>query len=43
MYAAEGAWRASLGAVSVADLAATVEKDAGAQTFVRLRGWLADA
>ena len=43
MYAAEAAWRASLGAVSMADLAATVEKDAGAQTFDKVRGWLAGA
>ena len=43
MYAAEGAWRASLAGVTIADLAAGVEKDAGKQTFVRLRGWLADA
>jgi len=43
MYAAEDAWRASLAGVSIADLAATVEKDNGRQTFVRLRGWLADA
>ncbi|WP_205471963.1 Rrf2 family transcriptional regulator [Nocardioides sp. SYSU D00038] len=41
MYAAEDAWRASLAAVSVADLATGVEEDTGAQTFVRLRGWLA--
>jgi Rrf2 family protein len=43
MYAAEDAWRAALAGVTIADLAATVEKDNGAQTFVRLRGWLADA
>ena len=43
MYAAEDAWRASLGGVTIADLAAGVEQDAGKQTFVRLRGWLADA
>jgi len=43
MYAAEDAWRGSLGAVTIADLAAGVEKDAGKQTFVRVRGWLADA
>ncbi|GAB3247473.1 RrF2 family transcriptional regulator [Nocardioides dilutus] len=41
MYAAEDAWRASLAGVSVADLAAGVERDTGAKTFVRLRGWLA--
>jgi Rrf2 family protein len=43
MYAAEDAWRASLAAVTVAALAAGVEKDNGKQTFVRLRGWLAGA
>ena len=41
MYAAEDAWRASLASVTVADLADGVETDNGAQTFVRLRGWLA--
>lgn len=41
MYAAEDAWRASLATVTIADLAAGVEKDNGKQTFVRLRGWLA--
>jgi Rrf2 family protein len=43
MYDAEDAWRASLRGVTVADLAAGVEKDTGPQTFVRLRGWLEDA
>jgi Rrf2 family protein len=43
MYAAEDAWRASLGAVTIAELAAGVEKDNGKQTFARLRGWLAGA
>jgi len=43
MYAAEDAWRASLASVTVADLAQGVETDNGPQTFVRLRGWLADA
>lgn len=42
MYAAEDAWRASLASVTVADLAQGVESDNGPQTFVRLRGWLAD-
>ncbi|WP_292676974.1 Rrf2 family transcriptional regulator [Nocardioides sp.] len=42
MYAAEDAWRASLAGVTVADLAAGVERDNGAQTFVRLRGWLTE-
>jgi hypothetical protein len=41
MYAAERAWRDSLRSVTVADLAATVEVDAGPRTFDRLRGWLA--
>jgi hypothetical protein len=43
MYAAEDAWRASLGSVTVADLADGVQQDNGPQTFARLRGWLADA
>ena len=43
MYAAEDAWRASLAAVTIADLAAAVESDNGPQTFARLRGWLAEA
>jgi Rrf2 family protein len=43
MYAAEDAWRAALAAVTLADIAATVEEENGAQTFVRLRGWLAEA
>jgi Rrf2 family protein len=42
MYAAEDAWRASLAGVTIADLAATVRRDNGPQTFVRLRGWLAE-
>ncbi|HEY0952607.1 Rrf2 family transcriptional regulator [Nocardioides sp.] len=41
MWAAEQAWRDSLAAVSIADLAAGVERDTGPQTFVALRGWLA--
>jgi Rrf2 family protein len=40
MHAAEQAWRQSLGAVTIADLAATVQEDAGPETFVRLREWL---
>jgi Rrf2 family protein len=40
MYAAEEAWRSSLGGVTVADLVATVTADTGPQTFVALRGWL---
>jgi Rrf2 family protein len=43
MYDAEDAWRASLAGVTIADLAAGVEKDNGAQTFVKVRGWLTDA
>lgn len=41
MWAAEQAWRDSLGAVTIADLAAGVERDTGPQTFDALRGWLA--
>lgn len=41
MQAAEQAWRAALREVTIADLAATVQKDAGPQTFVRVREWLA--
>jgi Rrf2 family protein len=41
MQAAEQAWRESLRGVTIADLAATVRKDAGPQTFVRVREWLA--
>ena len=41
MYAAEDAYRASLRAVSIADLAEGVKEDAGPQVFVRVRGWLA--
>ena len=41
MYAAEDAWRASLAAVTIADLASGVERDVGPQTFARMRGWLA--
>jgi Rrf2 family protein len=43
MAAAEAAWRASLASVSVADLAATVDKENGGKALVGLRGWLADA
>lgn len=42
MYAAEDAWRAALGAVTIAHLAGGVEQDNGPQTFVRLRTWLAE-
>ncbi len=41
MQAAEQAWRAALREVTIADLAVTVTKDAGPQTFVRVREWLA--
>ncbi len=41
MWAAEQAWRDSLAGVTVADLAAGVEADTGAQTFPALREWLA--
>jgi Rrf2 family protein len=41
MATAEQAWRASLSAVSVADLAASVTEDNGPEAFVGLRGWLA--
>jgi Rrf2 family protein len=41
MHTAEQAWRRSLASVTVADLAATVQKDSGPNTFVALRGWLA--
>ncbi|GAA1775799.1 Rrf2 family transcriptional regulator [Nocardioides hankookensis] len=41
MHAAEQAWRDSLTAVTVADLAAGVEDDAGPGTFDRVREWLA--
>ncbi|MCB0896331.1 MAG: Rrf2 family transcriptional regulator [Nocardioides sp.] len=41
MHTAEQAWRDSLRAVSVADLAAGVLEDNGPQTFDRVREWLA--
>jgi len=41
MQKAEQAWRTSLGAVSIAELAATVEADSGPKTFPTLRSWLA--
>jgi Rrf2 family protein len=40
MHAAEDAYRASLRSVTVADLARGVERDVGADVFVRVRGWL---
>jgi Rrf2 family protein len=41
MYAAEEAYRASLRAVSIADLAEGVKEDAGPRVFDHVRGWLA--
>jgi len=41
MTAADDAWRASLGAVTIADLAAEVTEDYGPSTFAGLRAWLA--
>ncbi|MGY2701424.1 MULTISPECIES: RrF2 family transcriptional regulator [unclassified Nocardioides] len=41
MQLAEQAWRESLRAVTIADLAAGVLQDAGPQTFDRVREWLA--
>lgn len=41
MHAAEQAWRDSLKGVTIADLAGTVVQDAGPDTFVRVREWLA--
>jgi len=40
MYAADKAWRDSLKGVTVSDLAATIEMDAGPHTFDKLRAWL---
>jgi DNA-binding IscR family transcriptional regulator len=40
MSAADDAWRASLRAVSIADLAREVTGDYGPQTFAGIRGWL---
>jgi Rrf2 family protein len=41
MWAAEDAYRASLRGVTIADLAGGVRRDAGADVFDRVRGWLA--
>jgi Rrf2 family protein len=41
MTAADDAWRASLGAVTIADLARDVTGDYGPATFAGLRAWLA--
>jgi Rrf2 family protein len=41
MHLAEQAWRNSLAAVTVADLAATVQADSGPETFIAMRSWLA--
>ena len=43
MANAERAWRSALREVSVADLAATVDKDSGRTALAALRGWLAEA
>ena len=43
MIAADRAWRASLGAVTVADLAAAVGENSGPEALPRARGWLAGA
>ena len=40
MAAADEAWRAALGAVTIADLAAEVTGDYGPSTFAGLRAWL---
>lgn len=40
MATAEGAWRESLGGVSVADLATTVDRESGRKALPALRGWL---
>ena len=39
-HAAEGAYRAALQKVTIADLAATVEAESGPESFVALRRWL---
>jgi Rrf2 family protein len=41
MHSAEQAWRASLEAVTVADLAATVQADSGPDALPSIRTWLA--
>jgi Rrf2 family protein len=41
MTAADDAWRAALGAVTIADLAADVTGDYGPDPFVGMRAWLA--
>jgi len=43
MATAERAWRDSLRSVTVADLAATVDKDSGRTALKALRGWLTEA
>jgi DNA-binding IscR family transcriptional regulator len=40
MYAADSAWRASLGGVTIADLVGTVESENGKQTFSLVREWI---
>lgn len=42
MGAAESAWRASLAAVTIADLARDVEADYGPQAMAGIGNWLAD-
>ncbi|GAA4877791.1 Rrf2 family transcriptional regulator [Kitasatospora terrestris] len=40
MGAADAAWRASLAAVTIADLAASVESDSGPEALPRIGAWL---
>ncbi|MFF3215701.1 RrF2 family transcriptional regulator [Streptomyces sp. NPDC002886] len=41
MEAADAAWRASLAAVTIADLASSVESDSGPEALPRIGAWLA--
>lgn len=43
MDAAQAAWRASLGSVTVADLAASIDADSGETALPGVRAWLAEA
>ncbi|MEG3628383.1 RrF2 family transcriptional regulator [Streptomyces poriticola] len=43
MGAADAAWRASLAAVTIADLAASVEGDSGPEALPRVGAWLDEA
>jgi Rrf2 family protein len=43
MHLAEQAWRNSLAAVTIADLAATVDANTGSETLLGMRTWLANA